>query len=88
MYEDHPNFSPPEPGAVLWRYMDFTKFVSLLDTQSLYLARADQLSDPFEGSFPALNVALRPHRYPRRICSKDTFRYSEHSRDDVHKLLA
>ena len=67
MQEEHRSFTPPEPDAVLWRYMDFTKFVSLLDTQSLYLARADLLGDPFEGSSPEPNVKLRPHRYPQEF---------------------
>jgi len=35
----------------IWRYMDFTKFTSLLSTSSLYFARADSLGDPFEGSW-------------------------------------
>ena len=67
MQDEHPSFNPPEPDAILWRYMDFIKFVSLLDTQSLYLARADRLGDPFEGSYPAVNVAARPHIYPDKM---------------------
>ena len=39
--------------------MDFMKFVSLLDTQSLFFARADKLGDPFEGSPPKLNAVMR-----------------------------
>ena len=40
--------------------MDFTKFVSMLDTASLYFARVDTLGDPFEstmpeGNFPVIN---------------------------------
>ena len=70
MYEEHPKFDPPELEATLWRYMDFTKFVSLLDTEFLYLARADTLSDPFEGSFPEWNVARRPHRYPEQLLER------------------
>ena len=67
MYEEHPAFKPPKDDAALWRYMDFTKFVSLLDTQSLYFARADRLGDPFEGSFSKANVALRPILYEGEI---------------------
>ena len=39
----------PAADETLWRYMDFTKFVDLLETQSLHFARADRLGDPFEG---------------------------------------
>lgn len=35
--------------AKLWRYMDFTKLVSLLSTQSIYLCRSDKFTDVFEG---------------------------------------
>lgn len=60
MYSEHPSF--PQPDAIdtpLWRYMDFTKLLSLLDTQHLYFPRADKLGDPFEGSWPRRNVAGR-----------------------------
>ena len=67
MYEEHPKFNAPELEAVLWRYMDFTKFVALLDTGCLYFVRSDALGDPFEGSYPELNVALRSHRYPDEL---------------------
>ena len=40
---------PPDSNR-LWRYMTFAKFVSLLDTTSLFLSRADRLGDPHEGS--------------------------------------
>lgn len=40
----------PSKNTVLWRFMDFTKFVSLLSTSSLYFTRADLFSDPFEGA--------------------------------------
>ena len=60
MYEEHPVFNPPPLDAVLWRYMDFTKYVSILEKQSLFFARADKLGDPFEGSYSKLNKALRP----------------------------
>ena len=50
MYQDHPLLYPPPDDAVLWRYMDFTKFVSLLEKSALFFCRPDQLGDPFEGS--------------------------------------
>ena len=52
-----------QPGVdqKIWRYMDLAKFVSLLQNGTLYFARADRLSDPFEGSMPRLNVQNRLH---------------------------
>ena len=36
----------------LWRYIDLSKFVSLLSTKSLWLARPDTFQDSHEGKFP------------------------------------
>lgn len=43
---------PPDPDQKIWRYMNFTKFVSMLETQSLFFCRSDRLGDHFEGSLP------------------------------------
>lgn len=60
MYEAHPIFvQPANEDELVWRYMDFTKFVSFLESRSLYFARADKLGDPFEGSLPKRNVNAR-----------------------------
>lgn len=42
----------PKNDDVLWRYMDFEKFVNLLATQSLFFTRADKFEDPYEGLMP------------------------------------
>ena len=67
MYEEHPSFDPPADDAVLWRYLDFTKFVSLLDKRALFLARADKLMDPFEGSFPKGDVTRHIESFQETI---------------------
>jgi hypothetical protein len=56
-YEDHPIFQKVPDQAKLWRYMDFTKFVSLLEREALFFARADKLDDPFEGSLSTPTLA-------------------------------
>lgn len=43
---------PESDSVTIWRYMDFTKFVAMLETQSLFFTRIASLDDPFEGSFP------------------------------------
>jgi hypothetical protein len=37
------------PDATIWRFMDFTKYVSMLHRRALFFTRADNLPDPFEG---------------------------------------
>ena len=63
MYEEHGEFNPPPAETTLWRYTDFTKFVSLLEASALFFARTDKLGDPFEGTHSDLNYALHPILY-------------------------
>ena len=44
------SYKRPKPITSLWRYMDFSKFVSLISNKALYFSRADLLGDPFEGA--------------------------------------
>lgn len=57
---DHLFVPPSDENIKIWRYMDFTKFVSILENKGIFFARADNLGDPFEGSFSAVNKKLRP----------------------------
>lgn len=58
--EKHPLFElPDDRRAKLWRFMDFTKFVALLDSKGLFFSRADRLGDPFEGSISARALEIR-----------------------------
>ncbi len=41
----------------LWRYMDLARFVFLLQSRTLHFCRGDKFPDPFEGSYPANNLA-------------------------------
>ena len=55
----HPAFKVPSNENIkIWRYMDFTKFVSMLERGGLFFPRAELLGDPFEGSLPLANRLL------------------------------
>jgi hypothetical protein len=57
---DVAGFDPPDdPSIGLWRYMDFTKFVSMLEGRSLFFARTDLMGDPFEGSLTRAEAEAR-----------------------------
>lgn len=43
-------YKVPEAESILWRYMDFTKFVSLLSTKTLYFPSAVCFDDIWEGT--------------------------------------
>ena len=49
-FEPHPELILPPDDTVLWRYMDFAKFLDLLEKQSLWFSRLDQFEDPLEGT--------------------------------------
>jgi hypothetical protein len=64
----HPAFKPPSSNCQIWRYLDFTKFVSLLETQKLVFPRSDLFDDPYEGAFSIeairqLRAALARDKY-------------------------
>ena len=49
--------SPDDPSGYIWRYMDFTKFMAMLESKSLYFPRADRLGDDkYECTFPRGNL--------------------------------
>jgi hypothetical protein len=60
MRQTHPAIdSAVEPGATVWRYFDFPKFVSFISNRGLWFSRADLLGDPLEGSFTRAREAER-----------------------------
>jgi len=49
---NHPSFLQPEnQGVPLWRYMDLSRFLRLLQQRALYFCRLDSFDDPYEGYF-------------------------------------
>lgn len=55
MYRQNRWFRPPNgrDNSIIWRYMDFTKFVSMLDRKELFFATIEKLSesDALEGLY-------------------------------------
>ena len=61
VYEEHDLFTPPDnPDGRIWRYLDFAKYVSLLEHQALFFATVEALDDPFEGTVPVRDLDVRP----------------------------
>lgn len=88
MYKKFPYLkSPKDENIAIWRYMDFTKFVDLLERQKLFFACADKFEDLFEGSFPKENAKLWPMDYKEQtkyifsILKKFTFINCWHMND-------
>lgn len=43
---------PPDDKRIMWRYMDFAKFMFLISKNALYFSRIDQFEDQWEGVPP------------------------------------
>jgi hypothetical protein len=54
-------FRPPKRPVKLWRYMDFTKFVSMLQNNGLFFSRASKMNDLFEGGYSRGNSQLQDY---------------------------
>jgi hypothetical protein len=50
MYQEHLSFRLPPLKAKLWRYMDLTRLIAILQTRPLFFPRVDRLEDRWEGS--------------------------------------
>jgi hypothetical protein len=54
----HPSFQQPSsPSISIWRYMDLTKFLWMIQRSALYFCRADLLGDPFEAHYTRAQLA-------------------------------
>ena len=78
MYESHPVFKPPPRQTLLWKYVDFTKFVSLLEKGALFFSTPEKFSDPFEGHYPLGNV---------KGLSEDSVRGLASITEDLRKIV-
>ena len=58
---------PPDSSMKVWRYMDVTRLVALMETRSLHFARADTLDDPFEGSLALRNQMAHEQMITRML---------------------
>ena len=62
-YKEHPNFKlPEESSTAVWRYMNASKSISLLENESLFFSRGSALveGDKKEGSLPEENLKANP----------------------------
>ena len=55
---NHPIFVDAPDETVIWRYLDLAKYISLLESKSLFLTRIDLLGDPAEGHYTKLDRLL------------------------------
>ncbi len=75
--------------AKLWRYVSFSKFVSLLHTQKLHFTRADKFVDTFESSIPLLDIEASRNYYASFLQADivNIAGVSQFPRSDIRKNL-
>ena len=86
-YEEDPIFSRElDNEAKIWRYVDFAKFVDLLERSEQYFVRANKLVeiDPYEGYF---NELMLPCEKKDESYYQVYKKLKEHSRIEDPKLL-
>ena len=81
---------PHDSSLKVWRYMDVTKLVALLETQSLRFTRAEELGDPFEGSLALPNQIVRDHLITELLetFKKNSPKLAQLTHSDIREQLA
>ena len=51
--------APVDSDQSIWRFMDFARFLSMLERSQLFFPRSSVFEDRFEGSFPRMNKLIR-----------------------------
>lgn len=80
----HPTLETPNDNQVVWRYMSFEQFVSLLLNKSLWFSRGDILKnmDPYEGQLPEPNLKASPNELFSKI-----FPNTPYQEDDIRRFF-
>lgn len=58
MYQPHGFYNCPAGDTKIWRYMDLSKLMSLLESASLHFTRSDKFIDPYEFTHPARTIEI------------------------------
>jgi hypothetical protein len=78
MIDTHKYCVPPDnPNIMIWKYLDFTKFIDLLTTKKLFFSRFDKFEDEFEGSLPSNSALARLDQMETVGIDKDSPLYTE-----------
>ena len=83
-YGEHPAVTTPDQDTLrIWRFMDFTKFVSLLEESALFFATLSTFTDPLEGYLSKPTVE-KISLVPEGLSDEDRRRWELAVRSHVH----
>lgn len=85
-YKAHPVYTTPPGETVIWRYMDFARFVQLLVYQELWFARADTFEDPLEGTYTDAELDKKREEFALLIAAENGPGVQTLKRDELERL--
>jgi hypothetical protein len=89
MFTSHPDFKQPcDTSISVWRYMDLSKFIWMIQRKALYFTRSDLMGDPFEGHYTKA-IADQEEEHIRTLASNTAFMAVPHNLDiarEVHRV--
>jgi hypothetical protein len=69
MFSVHPVFEQPSDKSIsIWRYMDLSKFIWMIQRNALFFCRSDRMGDPFEGHYTKV-IADQEEQFVRALQS-------------------
>jgi hypothetical protein len=85
-------FHTPDKDTVVWRYIDFAKFVDLLTSSRLFFCRSDKFQDPFEGLFRLKDYERNKEMFDTQDQTKkfyflNSWHINEHQSDAMWKIF-
>ena len=92
MYKEHYGFHTPNKETIVWRYINFTKFVDLITSSRLFFCRSDNFEDPFEGVFRLKDYDKTKDMFDTQILTKkfyflNCWHINEHQSDAMWKIF-
>lgn len=51
MFKENRELHIPDDNTIIWKYLDLSKFLDLLISKRLFMARSDKFEDQYEGTF-------------------------------------
>jgi hypothetical protein len=75
MYTPYPTVfeQPVDENISVWRYMDLSKFIWMIQRKALFYCRSDSLSDPFEGHYTKV-IADQEEEYIKTLKANTEFK--------------
>jgi hypothetical protein len=87
MFSAHPAFKQPDDESIsVWRYMDLSKFIWMIQRKALFYCRSDLMGDPFEGHYTKA-IADQEEEYIHTLESNTVFMSVPYAIDTAREVF-